>query len=393
MRRNGDRAAVEAARATTPPVAIFTNSMVMGGMEEHVLQLGRGLRERGFPVTVICSSDDAIAPLRDGLHEADVEVRALSAKQASLGSALPRVRELAAALRPFRGGVLHIHMTGHRGGALTMLAARLAGVRAIVRSVHLPPTGRVGRQDRVLVGITDRQLARIVCVSSETRRAHVDALGRDPRKCVVVHNGVDLERFSPDVPPIDLRAEFGIAPTAPVVGTVARLGETRKGMHHFVDAAALIAARAPDTRFLVVGDGELRTALESRARERGLGERVVFAGQRADVPRVLTALSVFVSPSIYEACQYNLLEAMAAGRAVVSTLTGVAPEVIVDGVTGRAVAIGDPHALAVATLETLAAPAEAARMGARARERILSGFSLDAMLDGLVRVYREVVSG
>ena len=137
----------------TFPVVIFTNSMLMGGMEAHVLQLASALRARGRAVAVICTTDEVIAPLRQALAQAGVEVHALSSRQASLTDAIPRVRELAAVLRRYPGAVLHMHLTGHLGGELVMLAARLAGERAIVRSMHLPPTGAIGARERVLVRI------------------------------------------------------------------------------------------------------------------------------------------------------------------------------------------------------------------------------------------------
>ena len=374
----------------TVPVVLFTNSMVMGGMEEHVLQLGRGLRERGHRVAVICGSEDAIKPLREALVAADVDVHALISRRASPIGAVPRIAELARIMRAYRHGILHLHFTGHRGGDLAAIAARVAGLSAVVRSVHLPPVEPASRRERALVRIRDRQLARIICVSEQTKREHLDVLGRDPKKCVVVHNGVDLVRFSPDVSPVDVRAEFGFDPAAPIVGTVARLGEARKGIDRFVAAAAIVAERRADARFLIVGEGDLRPELERQARALGVAPKIVFTGHRGDVPALLRAMRVFASPSIYEACQYNLLEAMAAGLPCVSTPTGVAPEVIRDGTTGRLVPIGDSAALAGAIVELIDEPARASVMGRGARELIAKRFSVDAMLEGIVRVYREV---
>lgn len=383
----------EKAAAVVPgpfPVVLFTNSMVMGGMEEHVLQLGRGLRARGYRVGVICSRDAAIRPLREALAAAGVEVHALAPRRASLLGAVPRTIGLARVLRLYPRAILHLHFTGHTGGDLVTLAGHLVGVKAVVRSVHLPPVAAVRLPDRLALRVRDGQLARIICVSEQTRREHLEVLGRDARQCVVVHNGVELERFSPDVPPLDVRSEFGLDPEAPIVGTVARLGETRKGIDRFLDAAALIAQRAPTVRFLVVGDGALRPDLERQAQVLGIASKVVFAGHRTDVPELLAAMRVFASPSLYEACQYNLLEAMAMGLPAVSTPTGVAPEVISDGVTGRLVPFSDTLALARAVLELIDDPARANEIGRRARDTIAARFSVEAMIDGIIRVYREV---
>lgn len=373
------------------PIVLFSNSVVMGGMEEHVIQLARGLKARGFPVAVMCSGHDGIRQMRDALTESGVDVHLLASLRATPLTAVTRVVALSRVLRRYQGGLLHLHFTGHTGGDLATLAARLAGLRAVVRSVHLPPVAPLRWRDRVVVRLRDRQLSKIICVSEQTRREHLALLGRDERRCVVVHNGVDLGRFNPAVPPADVQAEFGIDPAAPIVGTVARLGEARKGIADLISTTALVAQRRPDVRFLIVGDGSLRPQLEAQARAVGVGSKMVFAGHRSDVPQLLAAMAVFASPSLYEACQYNLLEAMAMGRPVVTTPTGVAPEVVADGKSGRLVPIADSAAMANAIVGVLADPASASEMGRRAREVIAAHFSVDAMIDGIVRIYREVV--
>jgi len=373
----------------TFPIVLFSNSVVMGGMEEHVIQLARGLKARGFPVAVMCSGHDGIRDMRDALTESGVDVHLLATQRATPFTAVTRVVALSRVLRRYHGGLLHLHFTGHTGGDLATLAARLAGLRAVVRSVHLPPEARAPWRDRVVVRLRDRQLSKIICVSEQTRREHLALLGRDERRCVVVHNGVDLERFNPDVPPVNVRAEFGIDAAAPIVGTVARLGEARKGIADLISAAAIVAQRRPDVRFLIVGEGSLRPQLEAQAHAVGLGPKIVFAGHRSDVPQLLAAMAVFASPSLYEACQYNLLEAMAEGRPVVTTPTGVAPEVVADGRSGRLVPIADSAAMANAIVGVLADP-DASAMGRRAREVIAAHYSVDAMVDGIVGIYRDV---
>jgi glycosyltransferase involved in cell wall biosynthesis len=375
--------------ATARPVVLFTNSMIMGGMEEHVLQLGRGFVERGVPVAVICSPYEEIRPLRDQLRAAGVEVHALPDRGGGPIGAVRRFQGLVQTLRRYPGCVLHMHFTGYRGGDLVVLAARLAGASRIIRSVHLPPVPPVPRVDRVGITWRDRMLSRVICVSGPTRQAHLAELGRDPRKCVVVHNGIDLERFSPSITGDGVRAEFGLPESTPLVGTVSRLGEERKGVRYFVEAAAAVAAMHPTARFLIVGDGHLRPALEARAQSLGIAKRIIFAGERKDIARLLAAMDVFVIPSLYEACQYSLLEAMAMGKPVVATPAGVAPDVVLDHQTGLLVPLADSAAIARAVTELLEDQALATRVGGRARELMAGQFSVDAMLDNIARVYDE----
>jgi len=370
------------------PVVLFTNSMVMGGMEEHVLQLGRALVGRGVRVGAICSLHDEIEPLRRGLAQAGVSVHALAESGGRPSGVARRVANLVRTLRAYRGGILHLHFTGFRGGDLVVLAAKLAGIETIVRSVHLPPVPPLGRLDRVLIGPRDALLQRVICVSEPTRQEHLQVLGRDPHKLVVVHNGIDLEKFSPRVSGAGVHAELGLDASTPLIGTVSRLGETRKGVHHFIDMVAEVAPAWPEARFLVVGDGALRGELEAQARRLGVAERVIFTGERKDIPRLLAAMRVFVIPSLYEACQYSLLEAMAMGNAVVATPAGVAPDVVFDRQTGLLVPLADSAAMAQAVLE-LRDQALVERLGLAAHQLMASHFSVDAMVDNIQRVYAE----
>jgi len=375
--------------ATARPVVLFTNSMIMGGMEEHVLQLGRGFVERGVPVAVICSPYEEIRPLREHLAARGVDVYPLPDRGRGPLGALRRFQALLQTLRRYKGCILHMHFTGYRGGDLVVLAARLAGASKIVRSVHLPPVPPISRIDKTSITWRDHLLSRVICVSGPTRQAHLDDLGRDPQKCVVVHNGIDLQRFSPSIAGDGVRAEFGLAEGTPLVGTVSRLGEKRKGVKYFVEASAAVAKAHPEVRFLVVGDGHLRPQLEAQAVSLGIADRMIFTGERKDIARLLAAMDVFVIPSLYEACQYSLLEAMAMGKPVVATPAGVAPDVVLDHETGLLVPLADGAAIASAVNELLDDADLAARLGERARDLMAQQFSVEAMLDNIARVYDE----
>lgn len=372
------------------PVVLFTNSPYMGGMEEHILMLGRGLVKQGYSVATICPPNDDIRPMCEALTEAGVRVHRVSERHGSLLGTARRLRALVRTLRRYPGCILHLHLTGHAGGGLVQLAGRLAGVRAIVRTEHLPPVPPISSRDRMMVRLRDQALDQVICVSAQTRQDHLDRLGRDARKCTVVPNCVDLDRFSPSVHADGVHAELGLDATAPIVGTVSRLGEQRKGLHHFLEMAAEVVSHAPRTRFLVVGDGPLRPALERQATDLGIGSHVVFAGARSDVPRLLAAMRVFVMPSLYEGGPYTVLEAMAMSRPVIATSVGLVPDVVQDHATGLIVPIADSSALARAVLELLADEDLARRLAASGREAVVARFSLDAMIAGMSRIYRDV---
>jgi glycosyltransferase involved in cell wall biosynthesis len=373
-----------------PAIVLFTNSPYMGGMEEHILLLGRGLARRGYTVAAICPPRQTIHALRAGLAAVGVDVHCAPERGSAPADIMRRLRALVAILRRYPRCVLHLHLTGHAGGELVMLAGRLAGVGAVVRTEHLPPVPPIATRERLTVRLRDRWLARIICVSDQTRRHHLEQLGRDARKCTVVPNCVDLARFSPKVSAARVYREFGLDAVTPIVGTISRLGEHRKGISYFLEMAAAVAAAQPAARFLIVGDGPLRPALERQARALGLADRVLFTGWRTDVPELLAAMRIFVMPSLNEGGPYTVLEAMAMAKPVVATPVGLVPDVIDDGVSGVLVPVADSAALTRAVLSLLEDPDRARQMAERGRDVVAARFSLDAMITGVAEVYRQV---
>jgi glycosyltransferase involved in cell wall biosynthesis len=382
---------VAASVGALPPIVLFPNSSGIGGMEAHLVQLAGGLRARGVEVAAICEPREDTVPMRDALRRVGAEVHELPGYVA--GGVRGRLESLVHALKQHPGCVIHMHYGGYGGGELVQLAARLSGARAVVRTEHVPPVPPITRKGRVLVHLRDRFLDRVICVSEQNRQEHLSSLGRDARQLMVVHNGVDVSVYSPEVSGAGVAAEFGLPEGSPIVGTIARLVERRKGLNYFVEMAAQVHAARPDARFLLVGDGALRPELESQAASLGLTpEILVFPGARTDVPRLYAALDVFAMPSLYEGCQYSLLEAMAMARPVVTTPAGIGAVAVQDQITGRLVPYQDPTALATATLDLLNDPAQAAKLAQAGRQVILDRFSLDAMVEQLVTVYRTAAT-
>jgi glycosyltransferase involved in cell wall biosynthesis len=192
-----------------------------------------------------------------------------------------------------------------------------------------------------------------------------------------------------------LRQELGLPADAPLIAMVSRLNRERgidfKGVEYFLDAAALVASRCPDARFLVLGDGPCREEFERDARQRGLAGRVVFVGFRKDVTRWLTQVTLSVLPSLSEGLSNAVLESMAAGVPAVATRVGGNPELVVDGVTGLLVPPRDAGALAAAMCRLLAQSAVARRFGQAARQRALDHFSIEHMVQETERLYLSLL--
>jgi len=256
----------------------------------------------------------------------------------------PRIlSDLVALARDRRARILHVH--GYAAADFGRLAARRVGA-ALVLHEHFADPRMPAYQawaDRLLARYTDRAIA----VSRSTRDFLVDERFVPAERVRVIWNGAPLDEFAH--PPAgareSVRRELGLSPETLAIGTIGRLS-VQKGQRDLLDAAAQVAREFRDVRFVLVGDGDLRPELEAQAAALGLGDRVVFAGHRPDIPAVLAAIDVLCISSTYEGTPLALFEAMAAGKPIVSTAVDGCREVLADELTGLLTPPQDPDRLA-----------------------------------------------
>jgi glycosyltransferase involved in cell wall biosynthesis len=247
------------------------------------------------------------------------------------------------------------------------LAARATGARLVLHEHFADPRmpGYQALADRVLRGLTDGAIA----VSGSTRDFLVRERSVPAERVRVIWNGAPLDEFAPVAQEraLELRQALGIPAQALVFGTIGRLS-TQKGHVHLLDAAARVLPQRPEARLLVVGDGDLAAPLREQATALGIAGQTLFAGHRTDVRELLGVLDVFCISSLYEGTPLALFEAMAAGKAIVSTSVDGCREVLTEGETGLLVPPADAPALAGALERVLADAALRSRLAARARE-------------------------
>jgi glycosyltransferase involved in cell wall biosynthesis len=246
---------------------------------------------------------------------------------------------------------------------------------------HLRPG--FGVAHRRLEGFAARH-ADLVCANADAVRAVcIEEEGCHPDRVAVVRNGLDIPRFdalaAQQETPLPLRpGDFAIA----VVGNLWPV----KGHTTLVEAAALLAGRAPHVKFLCVGEGVMRPVLERRLRELGIEDRVLLLGHRTDVPAILARANAFTLCSSNEGLSNAIMEAMAARLPAIATRVGGNAELLTDG-RGVLVPFGDPRALASAVERILADAQEARAMGRRARAFVEAELSLDRMQSDHEKLY------
>jgi glycosyltransferase involved in cell wall biosynthesis len=212
----------------------------------------------------------------------------------------------------------------------------------------------------------------------------------------VVHNGVDVDDFTPERDGSSFRRQVGCPPESVLVGIVGRILDW-KGQDVFVEAAARVRSRADRVHFVIVGDIPPDEPYRTRAlpfkqrvlemvRAQGLTECLHFMGERLDVPDVMAGLDICVLASDAEPFGRVLIEAMAAGKPVVATRAGGVPEIVVDGVTGYLIPPRDPAALAQKLLGLVADQTLRARLGLQGRQVATECFSVDRFVHGIESV-------
>ncbi len=372
--------------------------LIVGGPTIHVLELTQGLDPARFSSTLIVGQANAgeqslvnwarargIAP-----YEVPEIVGELSVKPRDLRAVLALYR----LLRRERPHIVHTHTA--KAGVVGRLAAWLAGVPVLVHTYH----GHIlqGYFHPVInaaLRFMERWLARrttcLIAVSERTRCDLVRyGIGHRAR-IEVVPLGVNLEPFlEASRLSGQFRAELGVGLDRRLVGIVGRVVPI-KNHPLFLRALARVAERDPRVLGVIVGDGPLLADLRDSVDALSLRDRVVFTGWRMDLARVYADLDVLVVSSRNEGTPVSIIEAMAAGRAVVATAVGGIPDMITDGETGRLVAAGDEVALAGAVLDILGKPDVARAMGERARQVAVARYGAARLVRDMEALYTDLL--
>ncbi|MBD3166507.1 glycosyltransferase [bacterium] len=302
---------------------------------------------------------------------------------------------LAGWIRRLRPDLVHLHSA--KAGALGRAASRL--VRPRIPVVYTPHghvfSGYGGSLANRVFTAVEVLLApfttRIIGLTTDERRAFLEHHAGRNHQFRVVPSGVEMrDDDASDEQRRRYRETWDINDDTPVVGFVGRLVEV-KGPDHFLDAAALIHAKRPDTKFVIAGDGDMRGMLEQKALQLGLAEATVWTGWRADARDMLPAMDVLLLTSRNEGQGRVLVEAMAAKRPCVGLRSGGVGDVIVDGKTGFVVPYPDLRSAAHKTLTLLENPTLRQTMGEAGCRRAHTLFSVDYMIRRLEEVYEEVL--
>jgi glycosyltransferase involved in cell wall biosynthesis len=364
--------------------------MNVGGPARHALLLAQGLTTDYDTTLAAGRPTEAEGELSDPsvpVHHVPL-VRPLD--PVSDLRALAAVRRLLTACQPT---ILHTHMA--KAGTVGRVVARSMRHRPLtVHTFHghvldgyfTPHVQRAFVEaERRLAHHTDA----LVAVSDEIRDELLDLGIGSPGRFHVIPLGLDLDPyFEVDQARGRLRARLGLAPDTPLIGIIGRLVPIK-------DVATMLRVTEllPGAHLAVIGDGELRAALEALARNLGLARRVHFTGWWHDVPGALSDLDLVVLTSRNEGTPVALIEAAAAARAVVATDVGGVRSVVVDGVTGHLAPAGDVEKIAGLVATLVSDPRGRRALGNAGRAYVRDRFGDKGLLQNVSALYADLRTG
>lgn len=356
------------------------SARTIGGGEKHLVDLATGLHGRGHVVYAAIRPDAGLRAELQTLPERNILPLRTHGPLNILNAST-----LAQFIREHKVDIIHAHVA--HDYLLAALATKLAGRGKLVITRHV-----LFRLNKLHARMLNR-VDRVIAVS----QAVADSLHAfDPARVAVIHNGIDLSRFTRQssardwlrsVIKSDIRNSF-------IVGMVGHLAPI-KGQEEFVRAAALVGSKRSDVAFVIAGEDKSRTGENRRQLERlindlGLDGRVHLLGWVNDVPRFLSALDLLISPSRAEPFGLSIVEGMACGVPVIATKSEGALEILADGVTGNLLPSGNPEELATAIVSSLDDEEQRRRLAAQALEVVRDRFGLDSMVSATERVYESL---
>jgi glycosyltransferase involved in cell wall biosynthesis len=372
----------------------------VGGPALHVAYLSSGLAERGYETTLVAGDvgegEESMAAVAANRGVEVLRLPGLSRELSPVRDLIATWR-LAAIIRRVKPDVIHTHTA--KAGAVGRAAALVAGKPrpVVVHTFH----GHVLRGyfgaagslvfraiETILARITDR----LVAVSPEVRDELVSLRVAPLSKFEVIRLGIELEsRVAYDGDPVELRRRYGIGADRFVVGWFGRMTPVKRA-DDLVTMLVGLRERGVDALLLLVGDGDDRASLEQRAHDLGIARHCLFLGYQEDVAAWYAVCDAVVLTSANEGTPVTIIEALAAGRAVVSTRVGGVPDVVDDGETGFLVRARDTHAIAERLAILQRDPELRARMGAEGRRRMLERYAVPRLVDDVDKLYRRLLA-
>jgi len=370
-------------------IAYVIDGLSMGGAERLMVPILKHLSRTAFDAYVCALQSKDGNPMVDEIRALGIPVECLGIKHLRDLNALPRL------IKYLQGmGADLVHTQLEFANILGNVSAKILRLPSLC-TIHVMPSLDVKTKSKLHQKVEWFALRhfcdRVISVSEEARQYHIAISGAPSEKVTTVYNGIDLSGFLNADQAREraaIRTELGIPVDANLLVTVAVL-RPQKGIQFMIRALPAVLASNPDTYYLVVGGGSHESVLIEEVNQAGVQDRVIFAGMRKDVVRLLAASDIFVLPTLTEALPTVLAEAMAAKLPIIASGVGGVPEMVVDGQNGCLVEPAHLDGLAKASIYLLNHPEQRAAMGAEGWKIVNQKFNIEGQVDRLKELYLE----
>lgn len=361
---------------------LVASSLHIGGAEIVIRDLSRYLDRQRFNVT-ICHLKNR-GPIGDDMRREGMEVVGIPKSKAIEVDYFSFVK-LFRLIQERRIDILHTH-TPH--GLTDSAICKLLRPRLrLVHTFHFGNYPHEAARRMFMERVFGRLANQLVAVGDHQKQTIEDAYGWAPGTLMTIWNGVTPLKSEES---LDLRSIIGGEPR-PVIGAICTLYE-QKGVTYLLDVAAELKRRGVRAAFVVAGEGPLRRELEEKRARLGLEDTVYLVGWVKDAAaRLMPLCDIFFQPSLWEAMSVVILEALAAGKAIVATRVGENPRVLKDGVDGVLVESRDVTQMTNALQWLIKEPETRARLGREARRKFELTFTAERMARSYERLYLNVL--
>lgn len=354
----------------------LSTAMSWRGGEQQLVYLYEGLAKNGFEQLIIAPAGSALADY--------CTANRLNGKTFLKTKMLPgNLFSILKLIKDFKPEILHAHDSkAHMFLFLLGLFAAISVPLVIHKRVGFSKKRRFFRRFKY----KSSGLKKVICVSEYVKERHLEITG-DIDLTTVVHSAIDRNRFN-RFDKKTIHDQLNIPSDVFIVGNVAAL-TPEKGLLAFIDAAALVAQRYPEIKFVLVGDGPMRNLISERIKKLGLTENVLLTGFIQDSGALLAGFDVFLFTSVMEGLGTSILDAFACHVPVIATRTGGIPEMVFDGKSGLLTEVNDSRMMADCVLKLYGSEELRNRL-VEGSEEVLNLFSVEKMTSEIIQIYHEI---
>lgn len=360
-------------------ILLIVNKLDIGGAEIYVLTFANRLNQMGYKVFVASSGGKLVSKLDNGIEH--ITVRS-NAKE--INGILNTANNINKLVSKYNIDLIHSN------SVFTCLMAKLGTLfkgTSIINTAHSWGTNK----NFISAQIINFCATKVIAVSRSTANNYVKN-GLNKKKIFVIHNGIDTNKFSklPEGTVQILRNELNLSTDDFVITNIARMEETRKGHNTLIDAAKQVTLKHPKTKFLLVGDGNLKEGLIKKVKEYNLEKNILFLGDREDIPELLSLSKIFCLASDWEGLPLTIAEAMSCGIPVIASDISGIPEIVTEGETGYLIPPGNAPTLADKIIKLIENPDLLKSMQNKGTQICHDRFNIDKQILAIDKLYQSL---